>query len=506
MSDTIADTQARLTAFIAGAFPNADIAPGTVLSELVVKMAATIQNPIMNDIASLNQANSVITALDSATPTFSPIIDNIASNYSVVRSQGLTSAGNVKVVVNTSNNLYIDAGFSLTQPVLNLKFVTPAGYRVSTSPTSPNDITLHQIGSSSQYYFILPVQAVAPGSQYKIPDQTALTLTPGSSLFGFVTANAIGNFTDGAPIEDDKALISRFRSGMTHKTLLSRDSIFYRVKELYPTLRDVSIITSNDAEMTRSKQNIFGISTLGFVDVYINSSFGLSTTTLKLLGTKTDTATWEISFGVNDAAGFYKIISILPSNTQTIGSLSFTSNFDYKTSGYSQVNLVNNKYEARFTKYQTADVVVTYDETTITNPSGPVPVGSQQYFDILVSHQPNIKDIQDFILSNDNRIACADYLVKAALPCFVTVNLKLIRKDPFIDFPVDLLKQDIFNYINGLSFGESIQASTIIKLCHEYAIKGVQLPITLTGDIFSDHSTVTRITSNLQYLPSYHWA
>lgn len=496
MSESVTDTKTRLDTFILETFPNADIAPGSVLSELVVKMAATIQNPIKGDIDSLSQANSVITALDSPTDTYSELIDNIATNYSVARSEGNKSIGNLKVTLSNNDTLYLPKGLTFLQPVLNLQFSTTATYKITTNPVDSTDILLKQVNKSSLYYFILPVVAAEVGSQYKLPDQLSLDLLLPTSVDNFVDAKVYGNFSAGLDKETDKELISRFKSGLSHKTLLSKDSILHKASENFPNLRDLSLVTANDLEQTRSKQNVFGISTLGMVDVYVKTAYGLETTILSLPATKISTGNWTLSLGPDDAAGFYKIISILPQNVGLTGSLDFTVTYDYDNTSYTTANVLNNKYEARFSKYQTAEVALTFDETSIDDVSTEVAVGTMQYFDVLVSYQPNIKDIQNYLLDPDNRILCADYLVKAALPCFVTVNLKLVRKDSTKSFPIDLLKQDIFKYINSLKFGESLYASSIIDLCHNYDIKTVQLPVRLVGDIFSDHSSVIRITSN----------
>lgn len=496
MSETLTNTKLRLEQFISESFPSIDISPGSVISELLVKVAATLHNPIKNDIDALKQTDSVVNALASPEETYSDVITNIASNYNVARNEGNKATGNLKLIINSGDTFYVQKGAQFYQPVLKLSFQTTGTYKVTTKPTLVGDVQLKRINQSSLYYCIIPVEAMDIGSSYRLQDQTSLGLGNGTQIDNFVDAKVYGNFTGGLNKETDKELISRFKTGLTHKTLLSKDSIFYHLKELYPSLRDISLVTANDQEMVRSKQNVFGISTLGMVDVYTKSTFGLATAKLSVIGTKTATTAWSISLGKDDSPGFYKIISILPQGTDLTGSLEFTASYDYDTAGYEITNLLNNKYEARFTKYQTAEVDVLFDETSIDDRSEEVAVGTQEFFDVLVSLQPNIKEIQDSLLSADSRIACADYLVKAALPCFVTVNLKLTRNDPTVDFPVDLLKQDIYNYINSLDFGEPLHASAIINLCHKYDIKNVQLPLRLTGDIFSDHSTVVKITSS----------
>lgn len=494
MSETLSETKLRLETFITEQYPDVDLAPGSALSELLIKLATTLQNPIKNDLDALAQTNSVTNALESIEDTYSEVVDNIASNYGVYRSSGNKSVGSLKITVTGDDTRYLETGFTFYQPILKLNYRTTSSYRATLTPSDPNDVQLVRI-NSSLYYFIVPVEAAEVGTAYKLNDQTSLSIAEGYTLFNFVDARAYGNFSNGLNQETDKELITRFKTGLTHKTLLSRDSIFNRVKELYPGLRDISLVTANDAEMTRSKQNVFGISTLGMVDVYAKTTFGLETITILAQGTKTATGEWEIELDQAAAPGFYRVISVLPHESGHSGSLEFTATFDYDTSAFKIANTLNNKYEARFTKYQTVSLAVAFNEDLFDDRSVQVPIGTQEFFEVLVAYQPNIKDLQDLLLNSNERILCADYLVKAALPCFVTINLSLVRKDKSREFPVDKLKQAIFEHVNSLSFGESLHASNIIDICHNFGVKNVNLPIKMTGEIFTDHSTLIRVES-----------
>lgn len=494
MSESFQNTKLRIETFITENFPAVDISPGSVLSELLVKLSTTLQNPIKNDIEELAQTNTVLKTLESVSDTYSPIIDGLATNYSVLRNQGSKAVGKLKVTVNDSSTLFIDQGFKFIQPVLNLEFETTGSYRITTNPKEVRDIKLIQKSKgSSLYYFIIPVVATGIGEEYQLSDQTSLNTKVADSITDFVDAKAYGNFSTGKSMETDRQLISRFQGGLSHKTLLTRKSMLPKLTELYPNLRDISIVSASDAEMTRSKQNLLGISTLGTADVYVRTSLGLETMKFTKSAIKTDEGKWLMNLDYSDVAGFYRIISILPVDQNLTGSLIFTPDFSYSNTGFKTTNLVNNKYEARFSKYQTASVIFDFEETTYDLPVKGI--GDSAEFDVLVTGQPNIIDLQNVFLDNDERVVCADYLVKAMLPCFVTVGLKLERTDSYSDFPVDKLKQDIFKYINNLKFGEDLYASKIIDLCHNYQVKKVKLPIKLSGDIYTDHSTVINITS-----------
>lgn len=481
MAELINDTKVRLETFIKDSFPTVDIAPGTVISELLVKLAATLQNPVVNSIEALNQGNTIAEVLASDVDTYNPIIDSIGSNYNVSRGQGKKSVGQIKVVVTTNSSKILSSGFGFYQPVIKLNYVTARDYRATTDVVNDNDLQIIQEGEL--YYFIVPVEAEAVGSEYQVSNNSKFSLTLDGSLTDFVDAYAYGNFVSGLPVDSDKVLISKYQSGLTHKTLLTSSSLFARLQESFPSLRDISVVGANDEEMTRSKKNLFGLSTLGLADVYVRTTLGPETIQITKTATQTN-GVWSFSLNYSDVPGFYRIVSILPSGKGLTGTLLNTPVFSYSTSGLSPSNLVNDAKEGRFSKYQTCNVTFEYASTETTAD-----------FDVLLAYQPNIGSIQDLLLFEKERIACADYLVKAALPCFVSTHLRVHRRNPNVDLPVEKIKQDIYNYINTISFGDNLYVSRLVDICHNYDVRYVEFPVKVTGEIYTNESKVISITS-----------
>ena len=152
-------------------------------------------------------------------------------------------------------------------------------------------------------------------------------------------------------------------------------------------------------------------------------------------------------------------------------------------------NTLNNSTEARYTQYQICTLTLAYSEPTI------VSIGATQNFYVTFSTQPYIRECQTILNDRSTRIAAADYLVKSAIPCFVSLLVRLEKKtNTTID--VNLIKQDIFNYINGLEFGADIYASSIIDICHNYKnVKRVVTPISMTGLLLAPDGTSATITA-----------
>lgn len=482
MSETISDTQLRLEQFITETDPTADISPGSAFSELVVKNAAVLQNPLVNDLSTLSQGDNIAKALDSEVDTVNTTIDGVAANYDLVRGTGRKSTGKVKISVATGTNVYVKSGVLFNQPVLNLNYITTAAYTVTRNPTG-SDIPL--IAEGGLYYFVIPLEAENAGSEYQINDQMILAPS-GFTIPNFVEAEAYGNFTTGLAQETDKELIARLHTGLSNKTLLTTASLSAYLRDTYPEFQALSIVSPNSPEMTRAKQNVFGLTTLGVADVYLRTSKGLETLGLEKTATyDAATSRWYVDLTYDDAPGFYKVISVLPIGLNSYGTLEYTQEINYSLAGFESANKIADTTEARFTRYQTARIYFTIDGT-------PSFTGNVL---ITVSLQPYIGEIQDTINSTDQHIVCADYLVKAVIPCFTTVSISLKKKKGVTDLPIDDIKKDIYNYINSRTFGENVEVSELINICHNYEIKSVVLPIKLTGQIYTPRSTVINISS-----------
>jgi hypothetical protein len=88
----------------------------------------------------------------------------------------------------------------------------------------------------------------------------------------------------------------------------------------------------------------------------------------------------------------------------------------------------------------------------------------------------------------------------------VSLNLALFKINPTdteASINIPQMKQDIFNYVNTIPFGESLYASKIVEICHNYPIKRVDLPISMSGLIYGvDGSTQLISNSDVLTIPT----
>lgn len=512
MAETIKSTASRLEAFISQNYSDIETAPGSVIHELLIKLAAAIQNEQYNRITELDQGNSIKAILDSTVESYSPIMDEIASNYNVTRGTGSKSLGKVKVVVSDiSGYIFQQYSIAFTQPSLGLNYVLTGASRVSINPSIVlNETQLHE--ENGMYYFILDVEAADVGAEYQLSSGTPLDVNADGFIANFVRAEAYGNFSSGTPIETDRQLVAKIKHSLGNSRLESPAGIANKFRESFPGFQGLSVCGANDSEMLRAKKNMLGISTFGKADVYVRSSLGMEFSRILKSAKKIGASSWELHMLNSDIPGFYNIRSILPKvngvilgGTLVISSIKYGSaiydnlrNNDLAEINYSNLDVTKHS-DSRFTKYQTAVVQFEYDGLP------EVSVGSTAYFEVTASAQPYLRDMQDMLLSDEYRLACADYLVKAAVPCMVSLKIKLVKKraiDTFDSLNLQSLKQDLFNYVNMLPFGAELYASNIVDICHNYDIKRVDLPISMSGLILCpDNTSIALENSDILSIP-----
>ena len=473
MSETLAQTTARITQFIQENAPTVDLSPGSIFNELILSLEAQIQNNVYNDLATLSASQSVATALASLEDTYNPIMDSIASNYGVVRNQGRFATGIISVQVSASTTITVPAGVVFLQPNLNFTYSTIAS---QTFTTGDGSLAASILNGVTTYYFNLNVQANTIGVAQTVADKTEFQLQNTSASFipNFISATANGAFMQGQNQETDKQLIARFKAGQSVANFSTKDAINSVLAATYPSFQSVYLADHNDPINLRAANNPFNIKMPGYVDLYLRNSVAIPQVTFNLSGSYNG-STWTLAVPANMAPGFYRITSVVdPAYPNNPLPFSIVYGADY-TAGDNSVQLTS---EARYSVYQTATLTVNYVTT-----STPV-------FTVTAAAPNLLQDVQNLLSDTNTRLPNADYLVKGVVPCEVSVYLSLTLSD---SQPLNTvgLQSDIFNYINGLAVGQAIAVSKIINICHNYNVQQVNLPVIVKGTIKAPYNQST---------------
>jgi hypothetical protein len=494
MSETIAQTITRLTAFIQEKAPSVDVSPGSVFNELIVGLEGQIQNQVYNDISAISTEQAVSDALNSITDTYSSVIDKLASNYDVYRNQGGYSTGTLKVYVTANSNYTISAGVTFVQPNLNYTYTNLT--QLSVYPTS-SESSPKLVAENGLYYFTLQVQASIIGVKSTIGNGTLFALATANQIPNFVKAIAAGAFSPGLDIETDKLLIARFRNGLGTKNLLSANSITHQLANTYPGFQSVHLADTLSPVNIRSTTNPLAIKIPSCVDVYVKNGIVIPTVQTNVVGTyvaatgasgdlQAVAEHWDLYIPATLIPGFYRIthVTIVDPAVTDIVYQKFQTVYGHDQNA---ANLIPNPAAARYSAHQNAVVRVFHPNTGDS---------SALTFQITAIAPPNIVDIQATFSDPDNRIPCADYLVKGIVPCMVSLSLAIVKNNIADVVDMTALQGDIFSYINGLKVGESIAVSQIVKLCHQHNIARVDLPIVLNGRILAPYKSVNEVVDH----------
>lgn len=500
---TFEDIKTKLEAFVvdysAAQGLSLDLAPGSVISEWVIKLSAALQEEITNNvIGELSGTNTIKAVMDSVAETYNPLMDSIASNYNVERDLGSTATGKIKVTVSEGRTYYLPSNLTFTQSSLGASFQTTSAYTVTLTPTALTDIRLYTNATATPtYYFILPVEAVTVGeidNNYVVTHNVQFNLGTGSVISGFVSALAYGDFSGGTNQETDKQLVARFKDGLSCKGLMSPLSIKALLAAQVGQDITVSTVGANDVEFTRTKHNSFGIATLGAADVYVRTSPSIYTTSFDVTADYVSDDEWVVVIDnttVGAPAGIYNILGVTSASTATTKvNYTILSGFpEYgrlivesgATSVFSAID-EEAAIEARYSDYQTTEIRFTSTYAGV----------EAMTVNVLVSYMPYVQEMQDFISQSDNRVIASDYLIKGVVPCMVTATLKVHKKFSTTVLPKEAMQKDIFNYINGLQLGEDLVISKIVDICHNYEVSRVDLPLKIIGTIWTPYMDLSR--------------
>lgn len=527
--ETIATTQARLETFIRDycAQPSVnllvDLSPGSVLSDLLIKLSAELHNQLKNDAEAAASVTSVQEALNATEDTYSEAIDAVASNFNVVRDPGATVEGRVKIQVASSRVYYLGNDFQLVHPSSGAIYGTTKAYRADPTATE-DDLTagvLRLYKETTGFYFLLPVKSADSKSNVSAPHNSAMILNvANTSLDGFVSARAFGNFSSGRLVETDRQLIARFQSGLSAKGLMSPQSMQALLPEVFPTLFTqgsdrkavLSVVGANDVELNRGRNLTYGVSSFGLADVYIRTAKSIKVDTFSVTakyqsytppgGSPRNTWVLVLDSTVSGfPTWFYDVVSLQYEDINGIVQTAAvdTSVFSAEPTAPNQLtgsNSVTAADTARFSKYQVCTLSTTLADATNSPPvAGTTTVEMQ----VTVSYMPSIGEIQDYFLQSSHRILAADYLVKAVVPCILSTQLILDRSNAQVEDDVtkQSIRQAICDYVNGLPFGEEVAVSRIVDICHNFNVKRVDLPVTLNGSIL-----LPSASSSLKFIPT----
>jgi hypothetical protein len=205
--------------------------------------------------------------------------------------------------------------------------------------------------------------------------------------------------------------------------------------------------------------------------------------------------TWQFSLGRDDLPGFYEITKILLETADQTGSGFATTSVVRGTDVGSDlwVPTMPRALDGSFSRYQTA--VVQFDDT-VTDATSLVNNVSTKTYNIYARKQPKIKEVQEFWASPSRRPPGGDLLVRAAVPCVVTVTATFTYPAGNT-VSTSAVKAAIASAVNGDSFTGSLPASLISQAIHTAVPSALAVTsLTMTGRLIKPNGAIVTSSSS----------
>ena len=449
--------------------PSLDLKRG-VFKDVVLYYHAVLEAAIRTNLERYQSARSLQKINADPTLADDSVVNEVLSNFNVTRRAGTKARGPVTIELSSLSSVTVPVN-SVFEANGNQYLATDTFIaRTNSSQVATANDRLISSLSNGNYAFTVDVEAAENGIDYKL-DSGDLVL-PNRSLANFVTAYATATFEEGVNAETNAELLATLQQGISAKTVSNRNNMKAWVKSLtgYSGVTSQAIVGYGDPEMLRDSHTIFPISYGGRVDWYVRTQPSIQvinyTVTATLMSRTSLTSTWQFSLDQDAFPGFYEVRQVRR-ETDSVVEPGFAVTLDTRGTSLPSSGFypdIANPLESQFSAFQTA--VIQFEDTATDTSS--LPIGSTATYVAEIAGLPLIKDLQTKVSSRDFRSYAADALIKAPLPCFLSITLTVNKNTNQADPDVNAMKAAIVSEINSIGFIGRVDGSRIIEIVHRF--------------------------------------
>jgi len=465
--------------------PGVSLRRGTVLRELLVRPVAEVYAACTKRVEDSMRARSLQTLKESGEAT-NEEVDAILSNFSMSLYKGRNASGYLFVQVSDdmSYNIPEDTVFTSAD---GLEFVIDQTY-VATSADISGDgyLKLRQTDNGS-YYFLLPVEASEPGSQYEV--EAGVRFETSFDFNGLVAITSYSKFHGGVDGQTVDEAIDNLESAVSMRGFDSRTAIEATLLDrncgnFSGIVRACSTVGYGDAEQIRDKSNVFGIATGGKIDIFVRAFDAPSVVSSVRTGVwdKEKTA-YVIRLAADEVPGYYSVRSVTSPDRQSSfevsGTDSLLSSDSFPVSGSFDASLSVPVFHSipdtpqgyAFTSYRNVSLEVHDSEA---DPSS-LQSGDTKEFLVSVYAYPDIAAVQEYVDRDDVRSLKGDMLVRSAPICLVSLSAAVGIPSGAIAPDVYEMRCAVASYINSRNFVPRLTASEIVAVLKGFGISRVEM-------------------------------
>lgn len=218
------------------AFPEMATEEGDAITDLLIKPARLLWDPIIREINRIRTSQS----LRDPTLLTTDEAEALVANTFTERNKGGTARGPARLFFSQPRTISVSpANFCTTRSGLHF---FPDGVQAITL----EEMLLNLDGSL--YYFDFNVVAEAPGVSYNIDAGEIVTI---ANVEAAVRVTNLRRFRDGSPEEGTTEFVDRASQELTERSLVTQRGIGARLGAAFPEIRRLGVVGFGDVEMQR---------------------------------------------------------------------------------------------------------------------------------------------------------------------------------------------------------------------------------------------------------------
>jgi hypothetical protein len=473
-----------LTQVLKEAYPSSDLSEGRVIRQMVLNTMAILTAANQTEIGVLLQSFSPLSIAEDPTLADDDMVDKVYSNYRLERFEGNKASGLLSVIISDLTTTSVPADTVFTSNQLN--YTVSQAYVGVTSQAAvvSSSERLIQSRPDGTYFFTVPVTAEEVGEAYRVKRGTRFTSAPTPPATIDIVAAA--DFSGGLAEETNTELAARAQEAIAPQAISGRAQNAALFMAAVDDLMALSQVGFGDPEMLRDRDNIFEWSHGGKSDIYVRTVDRPQEVKLTKECTYIGESTWQVTILRDDAPGFYLVTAVVAEGTTDFsGSLEMVSElrgYDL-TPETDWTHDIQNTQEGVYTRYQTA-IVQFLDASTPLD----TPLGTKVNYDVYVSRIPDVQTLHDITVDRAARPPAGDYLIKAAVPAYVSVSLLVSQRSGSPDPDPVAIQEAVASQINSLGFNTGrVNLSVILAAAHrelELGGTAVLTPISLSATLY----------------------
>ena len=492
--------QENFRQYLEDRYQNLDFSPVAGLNDSVVRPGSQVMLIARAFIEEYNKSRTLYDALNNNGNE--KVVDALLSNFLVSRRAGNKAKGTIRISVeNYDVNQSITKSNTFTTPD-GLRFFPISDYTITNTPTIVSEVEIFQSNIGNSGYFMVDVVAEDVGEIYNIKKDSQLEYS--GSIDGLISAISLNQFSGGESNESNQSVYNRIISSLSARNMTSPLAIDQSIKDNFPSTITTSSHGVSSDYMKRNAHNFFGVKSGCFCDVYVKNSYAPKVKEIHAIASKIESGTYAGKFIVSilkdDFPGHYDVLSVRPITTnKVIGSYEIVKKTRRLTTFSKTQNEIHTIAEAAFSRYSGTDVIFTESPSS----------GLDEIAVMCeVSGLEDIDKIQTFANSGGSQTALIDTLIKACVPCFISIEPITIRVTSDSTVTEASVVAEIASYILSVDpLQDKLRADIIVsKISAMNGVIGVDLPIRINASIMvpsEESENISVSTISTLVIPSF---